>query len=152
MATKESFSSDEWNLLMNAPVLAGMGVSMIDFGVVSFAKEFAAMIRAVTEAKAKYPTNALVQALAAEFESNGDAPAPAEGKKTPDEILSELEKVAAVVNAKAPQAEAREFKTFLYGISETVANASGEGFLGFGEKVSDKEREYLARVKAVLAV
>ena len=154
MTTRADYTNDEWKLIMNAPTVAGLGVSMADFGVVSFAKEFAALVRAVNGAKAKYPHNQLIQSLIAEFESKSDAAAepPEAGKKSADDLLGDIRKVAAVVDSKAAADEALGFKTFLLDLSETVANASGEGFLGFGEKVSDKEREYLQKLRATLTL
>ena len=154
MTTRADYTDNEWKLLMDAPTLVGMGVSMADFGVVSFAKEFAALIRAVIGAKEKYPSNQLIQSLVAEFEKK-DQSAPAdsgEGKKSQEDMLADLGKVAALVDTKAAGDEARGFKTFLVDLSEQVANASGEGFLGFGEKVSDKERDYLQKLRTTLSV
>ena len=153
MTTRADYTDNEWKLLMDAPTLVGMGVSMADFGVVSFAKEFAALIRAVIGAKEKYPSNQLIQSLVAEFEKKDQSPpADGEGKKSQDDMLADLGKVAALVDNKAAGDEARGFKTFLVDLSEQVANASGEGFLGFGEKVSDKERDYLQKLRSTLSV
>ena len=154
MTTRADYTDDEWKLLMSSPTLVGMGVSLADFGLVSFAKEFTALIRAVIGAKEKYPNNQLVQALVAEFEkkdTGAEPPAPDE-KKSQDDMLGDIRKVAALVDSKAGADEARGFKVFLVDLSETVANASGEGFLGFGEKVSDKERDYLQKLRSTLAV
>jgi len=153
MSTRANYTDEEWNLLMGSPVMAGMGVSMSDFGVVSFAKEFTALVRAVMAAKEKYPQNELIQALVAEFEKKGnDDPPASEGKKTPDQLLGDLQRVANLVDAKAGADEARGFRTFLFELGESVANASGQGFLGFGEKVSAKERDYLQKLRTTLAV
>lgn len=152
MATKADFSNEEWTKVMEAPLLAGMGISLLDIGVVSFAKELHAMIKAVVEAKANYAGNPLVQAVIADFESKADTqPAPPE-KKNSDAILADIGQIVAIVDAKAAGDEARGFKTFLFGISEQVANASGSGFLGFGEKVSDDEKAFLTKLKSTLSV
>ncbi|AKU98216.1 hypothetical protein AKJ09_04880 [Labilithrix luteola] len=153
MATKADFSNEEWTKLTEAPLLAGMGISLLDMGVVSFAKELHAMIKAVVSAKESYAGNALVHAIIADFESKStDTPPAAPEKKTSDGILADLGHVVAIVDAKAGADEARGFKTFLFGISEQVAGASGSGFLGFGEKISDDEKAYLAKLKSTLSV
>lgn len=153
MATKADFSNEEWTKVLEAPLLAGMGISLLDMGVVSFAKELHAMIKAVVEAKASYTGNPLVQAVIADFETKStDAPPAPPEKKNSDAILADIGQVVAIVDAKAAGDEARGFKTFLFGISEQVANASGSGFLGFGEKVSDDEKAFLAKLKSTLSV
>lgn len=154
MASKESFTQEEWTKVAEAPMLAGLGVSMLDFGLVSFTKEFSAMIKAVAAARAEYPNNQLVQSLVAELESKEQNPPAEQGeKKTTDQILADLGTVAAIVDTRASSAdEAREFKSFVFGVGEKVANASGSGFLGFGAKVSDAERDYLARLRAQLGI
>jgi hypothetical protein len=65
--------------------------------------------------------------------------------------IEALAEVARLLDAKAP-GEATEFKTWLYGISKKVAEASKEGgFLGFGGvEVSDAEKATLDQVGRAL--
>src|SRR5678816_3083089 len=101
MTTKESYSQAEWTLLMNAPVCAGMAISALDFGIVSFAKEFSALVKAVLSAKEKYAGNELVQAVVQAFETSGQADDPPESgeKKSADDLLADLTKATAIVDA-----------------------------------------------------
>ncbi len=52
--------------------------------------------------------------------------------------------------AKASPAEAQAYKQMLLGVAQQAADASKEGgFLGFGGvRVSDKEKTFIAEVKA----
>jgi len=43
-----------------------------------------------------------------------------------------------------------EFKQALLEIAQGVAEAASEGFLGFGPRVSDRERRMLDRIREVL--
>ncbi|MDQ3368839.1 MAG: hypothetical protein M3680_25730 [Myxococcota bacterium] len=153
MTTKTSFSAQEWKRVKDAPLLAGLGISALDFGLVSFAKEMRAVIKEVNAARGSYPTNELIQAVASDLEKK-DAGEPVDDgeKRTPEQILGELASIGALVDRKAAPAEAREFKTFLFAVSEKTANASGSGFLGFGAKVSPEERKFLEQLRTRLSL
>jgi hypothetical protein len=43
-------------------------------------------------------------------------------------------------------------KNFIYGLAETVVNASGSGFMGTGERVNANEAKFLADLKTHLRV
>jgi hypothetical protein len=43
-------------------------------------------------------------------------------------------------------------KSFIYGLAETMVNASGSGFLGTGERVNANEAKFLADLKAHLRI
>ena len=153
MATKTSFSAEEWKRVKDAPLLAGLGISALDFGLVSFAKEMRAVIKEVNAARGTYATNELIQSVASDLEQKDSGEPLGDGeKKTPEQILRELASIGALVDSKAAPAEAREFKTFLFGVSERTANASGSGFLGFGEKVSPEERTFLDQLRTSLSL
>ncbi len=154
MATKADFTEEQWTKIVEAPVSAGLAISLLDMGVVSFIKEFSALTKAVLAAKRDFADKPLVSAVIAEFEAkssdqNGEGPSQ---KKTPGQILGELAEVIAVVRSKAPAEEATEFAKFLFGISQQVAAASGSGFLGFGEKISPAEREFLGQLRVALGL
>src|SRR5262249_978772 len=147
MSNKTSFTADEWKNLTEAPLLAGAGIMKADFGVVSMAKEFAAIIKTIAAAREVYPNNELICSLVADWETNQDNQTP------PDQdtlelaaILAKLQAAANLASQKAP-AEAAEYKSFLYKVADVAANASGSGFLGTGARVSDAEADYLARLK-----
>jgi hypothetical protein len=152
MTTKHDYSPEEWRLLASAPTMVSAGVSASDFGIVSFAKEVAALIRAVREAKARYADNELVLAVIEEFERAEAEGAEAQQPQSLDENLATVARIAQLVGQKAPPEEARSYKTFLYELAEIVAAASGEGLFGFGEKVSEAERTHLGRLKGALAI
>ena len=100
MATKADFSHDEWMKVIEAPMLAGVAISMLDMGVISFAKEFSAMLKAVIAAKNDYAGNPLVQAVIADFETtligrdiNPDIAGHDPASETAPELKSELKQV-----------------------------------------------------------
>jgi hypothetical protein len=68
------------------------------------------------------------------------------------EIIDPLRNIALLLDTKATREEAEAYKRFLYEVAEKVAEASGEGFLGTGEKTSDAEYEFLVRLSETLGL
>jgi hypothetical protein len=163
MATQNDFTAQEWTLLLEAPMLAGMAVSAAEpSGLFGMLKESFATGKLLVQAKSDAGANELIKAVAAAYETADGRKAASEGLRDklgqgqPNEIkgraLDTLRQVAALVAAKAP-ADAPAFKTWLAQIAENVAEASKEGgFLGFGGvQVSEAEKATLAEISAALA-
>lgn len=154
MTTKADYTNEEWDLLCAGPLLAGLGVSLIERGIVSDLQESAAITRAVLDAKKTHADNELVVAVIAAFEAKGADAAKGPEGATPESVLAELVKIDAILDAKA-QADAKVanegivYRNFLYGVADKVANAAG-GFLGLGEKVSEDEAYFLKKLKDIL--
>ena len=151
MAIKPDFTDKEWDLVADAPFLAGISTSMADYTVTAYQKEFVVLTRAYDEAKKSYQGNQLIQAILAERTLH-DSDDIDTNSMTSEDFLERISEIARIVDQKSPADEALEFKLFLYEIATKVAMASGEGFLGFGKKVSDKEAAYLERLKGTLAI
>lgn len=167
MTTRADFSEAQWQLLLDAPHAAAMGVVVIDFGLVDFAKEAAVMVRFAQQAQAMYAHNELVQDVLAESTSierstgwhlpwrdldQGDE----EGRRRsrPERIarrlLAKIEAAVAVLDEHAEPTEAQEFKEMLYVYADRVARASGEGLFGRGDRVSPKEARFLRELQEAL--
>lgn len=168
MTTRADFDEAQWEILVQAPRCAAMGVVVVDFGLVDFAKEAAVMVRFGQQAQAMYAHNTLIQDVLAETTSPEQstgwhlpwrALAPGAGgggrygpARIADQLLAKLEAAVALLDERAEAAEAREFKEFLFSYADRVARASGEGFLGRGDKVSAKEAAFLRRLEGVLGL
>jgi hypothetical protein len=146
MTTKADYEAGDWEKIARAPILAGLGITKADFGVVSAAKEFTAIIRGMGEAKAKYSANTLIQDVLAEPSDSGAGGSKGETPSL-EAVLGSIKEAASVVERRAPAEEALEFKRFLLDIAQGAANASGQGFLGTGERISAKEADYLKRLQ-----
>ena len=71
MATKADFTPDEWKLLLQSPLVAGVAVSAADpSGLIGMMRESMASARALLQAKADPNADALVKAVAGEFETS----------------------------------------------------------------------------------
>jgi len=164
MATKASFSPDEWTKILQSVVLASIAVSAAEpSGLWGTLKEGLATGRALLEAKTGTGASELVKAIAADLETSEGQGMARDGLtakllgKKPAEIKSvaidSLRAAAALVDSKAP-GDAASFKTWVHHISQVVADASSEGgFLGFGGvQVSDAEKATLSEIASVLGI
>ncbi|MGB6755737.1 MAG: hypothetical protein WBE71_25085 [Xanthobacteraceae bacterium] len=160
MATKSSFTADEWKTILGSPVLAGMAVTLAEpSGLWGLMKEGMASGRAVMDAKNDAGATELAKAIATEMEGSegrGDARGGLRAEltgKTPAELKQHaaLTRVGQIVDAKTPD-EAPAFKSWLTHVAEKVAEASTEdGFMGIGGvQVSDAEKASLADVARAL--
>jgi hypothetical protein len=164
MAGKGNFTPDEWKILLESVMMAGIAVTAADpSGLWGSLKESMASARAVIGAAHDPSATELVHALATEFETSEGRAITRDGLRTqlsgkrPPEIVAQslevIKRAAAIVTAKAPGDEA-SFKAWLQRISQAVAEAAGEkGFLGFGGvQVSDAEKATLAQISASLGL
>ena len=165
MATKADFTPDEWKLLVQSPLLAGVAISAADpSGLIRLMKESMASARALLQAETDPNADALVKAVASDFETSAGrglaqdgVKAAISGAKAPADIVSKaldsLKAASALLDAKGGQ-DAAPFKTWLAGVAKSVAEAAPEGgFLGFGgTQVSEKERATVAQIAAALGV
>lgn len=162
MADKSTFTPDEWKVLLQSVMMAGIAVTAAEpSGLWGMLKEGMASTRALLLAKTGPAAGSLVSALLSDFETSEGRTVAREGLQEklkgskPDEIktkcIAALRQADDIVSAKAPDA-ATAFRTWLYQISESVAEAAKEGgFLGFGGvAVSEAEKATLAEISAVL--
>ena len=164
MADKSSFTADEWNMLLGAPMLAGMAVTLAEpNGLWGMLKESMAGARSLIEAKGDASASPLIKAIVADMETSegrGHAKdafkAQLSGKSAVEmkqQVMAALTNIGTLIDAKAPT-DAVGFKTWLQHTAERVAEASTEGgFLGFGGiKVSEAEKATLAEIAKALHI
>jgi hypothetical protein len=162
MASKASFTSDEWKQLLQSPMLAGMAVTAAEpSGLWGLIKESFAASGALAQAKADASANALIRAVVADFETAEGRSAARDGLKaefaggkTGDvkaKAIEGLRRVSALLEAKAPD-DAPPFKAWLQATAQRVAEAAKEGgFLGFGGvQVSEAEKATLTEISGAL--
>ncbi len=164
MATKTSFTPQEWQQILESVMLSGMAVTAADpSGLLGVLKESMATGRSLIAAKSDPQSNDLVRAVAAEFETSEGRQAARErlkatlaGAKANDvkaKSIAALHDVAALIDAKAP-GDAPGFKTWLHHIAEGAAEAANEGtFMGFGGvQISAAEKATLGELSSALGI
>ena len=157
-----TYSDQELNAIVNGAMLTGMAVAMSDMGIISTAIEASSMGKEIIGAAAKFPNNSVIQAAFSEAAlRNGGLKINKPDVKA-EEIANGIfvTNAIAVVNSvvmslesKATPAEIQEYKSFVYGVAETVAKAAGSGLFGSGDpKISDKEATALAKIKSAMSI
>jgi hypothetical protein len=168
MSTQADFTEQQWQALVEAPKAAAMGVVVVDFGLVDFAKEAAVMVRFAQQAQALYAHHPLIQAVVAEMTSperttgwhvpwrqlsDGLLPgAESRPQRIAARLLAKVNEAVRVLDEHVDVDSAQAFKEFVYTYAERVAQASGEGWFGLGEPVSAKEAAFLDELRAVLGL
>ena len=165
MADKSSFTKDEWTLLLESPMIAGMAITAADpSGLWGLLKESFAGGGALTQAITSSTTNTLVKAVVADFSNSEGRSAARDGLKRSLPIASQqtlktksidsLRQVSALLDTKAP-ADSAAFKSWLRQISQSTAEAAteGGGLFGIGGvQVSDAEKATLTEISSALGV
>src|SRR3984885_14974559 len=83
MAAKADFTPDEWKLLLQSPLIAGVAISATDpSGLIGMMKESMASARALVQAKTDPNADALVKAVGSEFETSEGRSLAQDGVKT----------------------------------------------------------------------
>ena len=162
MIDKSNFTPDEWKLVLESVMMAGVAVTAAEpSGLWGLLKESFAGGTALVTAKMDPGSNALIKAVVADFETAQGRSTARDGLKEkltgskPAEIkakcIETLRQAGAVVDAKAP-GDAATFKGWLRQISQHVAEASKEGgFLGIGGlPVSEAEKATLTEISSAL--
>ena len=146
MTGKADFSAEEWNLVLNGPPSAGILVATAQRGG-TFRESFS-MAKAYTEARQRHGDSELLDEIAS-TKPHLDHTRYHSAEELQQDTLAKIRDAVAVVDAKASSEEAGEYRRFIVGLAERVAEAHREGFLGMsGERVSDAEKEGIDKVRA----
>lgn len=162
MADKTNFTPDEWRLLLESVMMAGVAVSAADpSGLWGLLKESFAESSALVAAKTDPTTAPLIKAVVTDFETAQGRTVARDGMKEklsglkPAEVTAKcietLAQAGALVDANAPD-DALAFKAWLRQVSQHVAEASSEGgWFGLGgTQVSDAEKATLDEISGAL--
>jgi hypothetical protein len=159
MTVKETFTTDEWSALAQAPFCAALAVvAASPSGPIGAVKEMFAMGSAMQDTAGAGGDNPIVQAVIQELRSNPRAGQPAARPKSVEEAkqigMDGCRRVAALLASKASPGDAQGFKRWLSAVSQKVAMAANEGgvFGIGGVKVSEAEQAALKDIEKVLGV
>ncbi len=158
MTTKSDYTEQEWEGLLQAPMMAGMYIIVADMSVTGIAKESAGMLKAIQAQVVPDTARELVGAVVADIvarSSNKQKLQQPELDKHQDpklQIMNILVGYLAVLGEKSTPEEKAGFGSWLLTVAQATAEAGREGgFLSIGSvRVSEKEETALAELKAVL--
>ena len=149
MTTKADFNGEEWELIAEAPAIAGLIVITASRG--GTIRETMAMAKTYAEAQKEHTSGDLVSELVAsaphidpkQFEGKEDLRARGVGK---------ISQAVELVRMKATLDELVDYRQFILDIANHVAERDKSGgFLGIGgERVSGQEEQAIADITAAL--
>jgi hypothetical protein len=166
-----AYTDDELALLATTPQLIGSAVAAAgSSGIIGTGKELFATASSVMQGVKTFPNNALLKQLVPDTAGNrqqamdqlkkfrdwGLAHLKQKGVDSAEKVgalvIEDCKAVSALLAAKATRQEAKEYRQWAFSVAENVANAASEGgFLGFGgERVSDPEKQLIAKIRGAL--
>jgi ABC-type Fe3+ transport system substrate-binding protein len=158
MTSRADFTDSEWEVLVRAPMVAGMAITLADpGGPIEVVKETSAVLRLVTtESAARDDVVGEAARGLRELAQQRKSPLKdfkPRGSLAGKEILDELSRAAAIVDEKATPDEAQAFRDWLLESAQRAAEAAKEGgFMGFNAvRVSEGEQRMLDELRATLA-
>jgi hypothetical protein len=145
MTGKADFSEEEWELVLSGPPSAGILVATAQRGG-SFRESFS-MAKAYVEARKQHGDSELLDEIAA-TKPQLDHTRYHSAEELEAAALAKMRDAVAAVQRKATPEEADEYRHFIVGLAERVAESHREGFLGMsGERVSEAEKEAIAKIR-----
>ena len=157
MSSQADYSPEEWETIVNAPVMAGTLVIISDPAVFGSIKESAAMVKKINEAATTTSTEiirAVGEAIRAGHKfDKSQMPKEDSVQATMNTLVKKCHQAALIVKEKSPEEE-EPFNQYLVEIAKTTAASSKEGgFLGIGAvRVSDAERAAVDQLAEALGV
>jgi len=168
----DAFTDDEITTLTMLPSLIGSAVAFSEkSGPIGTAKEMMANARAAAAARQDYPDNSIIQTIMPQFAGASEAMEVAKARQAEHaEQLQEAEVTSvddmrghafdqitaatAILDAKADPTEAAQYREWVLGIGQAVAEAAKEGgFFGIGgTEISAGEVEALAEIRLRLGL
>ena len=157
MTSKASFTEDEWDRVLRAPMVAGMAITIADpGGPIEISKEMMATLRAATVPPSQEELLAAValdiQAMVQQKQNPARNFKPTSAATAGTEILDELRADGTIVAEKATPEETQAFRRWLVMAAQAAADAAKEGgFMGFGAvQVSEGEQAMLDQLRSTL--
>jgi hypothetical protein len=150
MTTKADFNAEEWSVVVEGPVYAGMRVVTADRG--GTLRESLAMGRVYQEARAQQGESELLDALASTQPSLDRERIQAAGRDLSALTTERLREAMRIMEEKATPDEVDDYKRFVMSVAQAAASAHKEGgFLGVGGKeVSEAENQALDEISTTL--
>ena len=145
MTTKAAFSPEEWALVLEGPVSAGMIVVMAAKG--GMFRETLAMSKAYTEARAQHGESELLDEIVA-AKPKADHTKFHSQEELRDHGLQHVRDAVALLDTKATAEEIDGYRRFVLAVANRVAAAHRED----GQSVSPAEAEAIEQIAAALSV
>ena len=143
MTGQTDFSTEEWELILEAPPGAGLSVVMADSGG-TFRETFS-MAKAYAEARQQHGASQLLDEIVS-TKPKVDRSRRGSFEELKEHGLQKLRDAVAVLERKAAPEEVDDYRRFVLTLTERVAAAHKEG----GQEVSDAERAAIDEIASAL--
>jgi hypothetical protein len=149
MAAKADFNAEEWDAVVEAPVLAGLRV--VGAGRGGTIRESVAIGKVYAEARRGQGRSELLDELVASPPSVDPKRLQAQGD-LPTASRQRLREAVSILKEKASAEDAEAYKKFVLDVAQAAAEAHKEGgFIGIGGKpISPEEQAALDEIGAAL--
>lgn len=150
MTKKSDFNAEEWSIVVDGPLYAGMRVISAERG--GTLRESLAMGRVYQEARQRHGESELLDELVTSPAAIDPSRLRAEQGNIAAVADEQLRQAIGIVEATSTPAETDSYKRFVMTVAQAVAGAHKEGgFLGFGGKtISDAENQALDEISTAL--
>ena len=143
MTTRTDFSEQEWDLIRQAPVDAGMVVITSDHG--GMTRETFAMAKAYGEARAQHGNSQLLDELVS-ARPERDHTRHHSFEELREHAVQTVREAIALLEAKATADEVEDYRRFIGNLMDRVARRHEE----HGTAISDKEQAAIGEITAAL--
>jgi hypothetical protein len=150
MTGKAEFNAEEWQTVVEGPVLAGLRVVAASRG--GSIRESIAVAKVYGHAREQQGGSELLDALVASPPAVDAHEVRERGGDIATVSSDRLREALRLLGEKATPEEVEEYKAFVVEVARTAAEAHKEGgFIGIGGKpISDEEQAALDEIQAVL--
>lgn len=160
MTAKADFSPTEWEQLLEAPVIAGMVISMSSPSLMGSIGESMSIAKTIAASLQQAAGNELLTAMLADYQNKATAQLAKPQFETKDPVqlkqamTAKLQGAVDLLDQKATPDEAQGIRQWLYQVAVNAATATKEGgFLSIGAvRVSDAEKAALMELAGVFGV
>ena len=135
--------------MLEGPTSAGLLVMTADRG--GSIRESYSMAKAFSAARKEHGDSELLDEIV-EAKPEMDKSRYETAEELKDGCLKHIGDAVALLESKGTGEDVHEYKTFILGLAQRVAEARKEGFMGLsGERVSEAEREAIGEISGALA-
>jgi hypothetical protein len=160
MGVKDNFTTEEWRILLKAPMLVSYAVAgAAPSDEEGYIQEMSAVADAIFEGGEAASKDSLVSAVVANIVANAEDNERGQTEKisvsdTKERALANCREVAALLQTKATPQDADDYKRWLLAVAQRVASAAKEGgIFGFGgAQVSKSEVATINEIASALGV
>lgn len=163
MSNKNDYSEEEWQLILDVPMLIGAAVMVVGKSGLGTMKESFALAQQTLGAMKSYPDNELIQSVLdsrfkdkqkASIESFSHPMLRLPPEEFKDAVVAKCTEVNPILASKGSAEEVAEYKNWCQEIADKVAHAASEGgILGFGgTQFSDEEKIAINEIHTALGV